>query len=495
MFALAKHRAFNLIGTHAHAMLIRQTLLYLPAQIIAPLVQFASILVWTHWMTPTDLGAVTLVIAVQEVCFALFFGWWQRYTLRFLKSFDEDKGRTAFLRSESMAVGLSATAQTLAVVPLSLWLFPGQVDGRFLALVAVFMVTRSINNYLAERARAEAAIALYSLIQICGPVLGFAVGVPWLMRHGSSAGAVLTGFVAAQVLGLLASLALSDFLRRAPRFDRTILGQALAFGGAVMVASLLATLALAAPRFIVSSTLGLAAMGTFAVGYGLGLRASSFAVTLVTAGAYPLVVRRMEQEGREAAFAQLQQNMVLVALVVMPVAFGLLGINRLAVDVLVESRFREATCAILPLATIGGLFRYLRAHTADQVFSLCLRPGHATAIAVVDILVAVLSAWVGLHWLGLTGAALGPMASGLCTLVASFALARLRFGFRAPLGAFARILAAAALMGLGVALPPWPHTAPMLLAAIGLGGILYLGALALVLPREARAIQARFRPA
>lgn len=464
-------------------MLIRQTLLYLPAQVIAPLIQFASILVWTHLMSPADLGIVTLVIAVQEVCFALFFGWWQRYTLRFLKSFGDERQRQTFLQSETLAIILSSLAQTIIITPVLFWQFSSAFSVSLLCVITAFMVSRSISNYLADRARAEASIALYSVIQLCGPVLGFAIGVPLLQRYGSSPQAVLIGFVVAQMLGLIVSLAMSDFLRKRPAIDHNILKTAVTFGGAVMMATLLATLALNIPRFVVSNTMGMAAMGVFAVGYSLGLRASSFAVTLVTAGAYPLVVKRMEQEGKDAAFAQLQQNMVLVALAVMPVAFGLLGVNNLAVDVLVESRFREVTYAVLPLATIGGLFRYLRAHTSDQVFYVCVKPGYATAIAVVDIMVAAVSTYMGMRWLGLTGAALGPMVSGFCTLTASFVLSRTRFGFHAPIGAFGRILVASTVMCLAVRWLPVPHTAPMLVLAIATGGVVYMAALMTVMPK------------
>lgn len=153
---------------------------------------------------------------------------------------------------------------------------------------------------------------------------------------------------------------------------------------------MLAIVAMNAPRFVVLAMLGLSAAGMFAVGYSLGLRASSFAVTLVTAGAYPLVVRKLHEEGREAAFAQLSQNMMLVALVVAPVAFGLIAISRSVTEILVAPEFREVTYLVLPLATIGGLLRYLRAHTSDQVFLLNLKPQYGTIIAACDLVVAPL---------------------------------------------------------------------------------------------------------
>ncbi|QNG48482.1 lipopolysaccharide biosynthesis protein [Sphingobium yanoikuyae] len=466
----------------ARATVLRQTALYLPAQILAPVIQFASILIWTHLMSPRDMGVVTLAFAVQEVSFVLFFGWWQRYTLRFLRGFEGSQYRIDFLRSETAAVLLSSLLQILALVPVIIWLV-GEARTLLFVLITLFIVTRSLSNYVADRARANADITLYSLIQICGPVFGFIIGVPMLFRFGSSPNAVFVGFAIAQIIGLFAAVLMSDFLKCRPRINHDIFRTAITFGGTVMIATLLATLALNVPRFIVSGTLGLKAMGVFAVGYSLGLRASSFAVTLVTAGAYPLVVKRMEMEGKEAAFMQLQQNMVLVALAVMPVAFGLIGVNRLAVDVLVDEQYRAVTYAVLPLATVGGLFRYLRAHTSDQVFLVCLKPAYATWVALVDIVVAILSTWVGVKTMGLPGAAVGPLISGLFTFTASFVFSYAHFGFRPPFGEFGRILLVSAVMCAVVRLLPVPKNATGLAAAVIAGGFLYCFGIALTLPK------------
>ena len=36
-------------------MLIRQTLRYLPAQVLSPLVQLLSMVVWTYWLPPHEI--------------------------------------------------------------------------------------------------------------------------------------------------------------------------------------------------------------------------------------------------------------------------------------------------------------------------------------------------------------------------------------------------------------------------------------------------------
>ncbi|WP_419827851.1 lipopolysaccharide biosynthesis protein [Sphingomonas sp.] len=469
-------------------MLLRQTLLYLPAQILAPAVQFASILIWAHLLAPADLGTVTLLVATQDVCYSAFFGWWGLYTLRFIAGYVDPAARLTYLRTETAAVILSAIVEAAVVLPLVRWGFGAVMTPGLLALAVAFLISRSINYYNADRARAEARVTLYSLVQVVGPVIGFLFGLLCIWKFGPTPGAVLAGFLAAQMIGVGMAVVQSDFLHRIGRPSTAILKQAISFGGVQTSSQLLAILAINAPRFIVSHLLGLAAVGMFSVGYSLGIRASSFAVTLVTAGAYPLVVKKMQMEGKEAAFAQLSKNMVLVALVVAPVAFGLLAVNRSVVNILVAERYRDVTLTVLPLATMGGLFRYLRAHTSDQVFLLSLKPQFGTIIAACDIVVAVASTFIGIRLFGVPGAALGPMVSGLATFTLSFLLSRTVFGYRAPFAAFARIVAAAVAMCAAVYALPVARHAPMLVAYVALGGAIYVGLVLLAMPREAKAL-------
>ncbi len=474
-------------------MLIRQTLLYLPAQVLAPLVQFASVLIWAQLLVPSDLGVVTLLVAIQEIGYFAFFGWWGFYTLRFIANYTDPTERLSFLKTETTAIASSVAIQALVMLPV-LWLAFGKAIGMdMIALAILFMMTRSLNNYSADRARAESRILLYSLIQVIGPVIGFLFGLLCIWYFGPSPDAVLAGFIAAQLIGIAMSVIMSDFGRRVGASSMEIIRTAFSFGGTQTTSQMLAVLAINAPRFIVSHQLGLAAVGMFSVGYGLGMRASAFAVALVTAGAYPMVVRKMQTEGPTAAFAQLRQNMILVALTVAPVTFGLLGVNRSIVELLVAAPYRDVTLLVLPLATVGGLFRYLRAHTSDQVFLLNLQPRIGTLVAICDFIVAVASAYIGVLAFGVVGAALGPMMSGVVTFTLSFSLSRWKFGFRAPLGTFARIATAAAVMALVIYILPTARNMPILLLHAALGAVIYIGGVSLALPKEARLMAAKLQ--
>ena len=51
-------------------MLLRQTLLYLPAQVLGPIFQLISAFAWTHFLAPGEMGVFALVSAAQELAFA-----------------------------------------------------------------------------------------------------------------------------------------------------------------------------------------------------------------------------------------------------------------------------------------------------------------------------------------------------------------------------------------------------------------------------------------
>ena len=64
-------------------MLLKHTLLYLPAQFVGPLFQLLAMIVWTHVVDEHTLGAITLITATHELLQIGFLAWWSQYALRF----------------------------------------------------------------------------------------------------------------------------------------------------------------------------------------------------------------------------------------------------------------------------------------------------------------------------------------------------------------------------------------------------------------------------
>lgn len=467
-------------------MLIRHTLLYMPAQLVSPLVQAVTLLIWAFLLPSTELGAASLIISFQEISSSLFFAWWSHFALRNIVRFRKEDSITSFLSSESIVIFILLLTQIVFMTPILIWYFSDLISYTFLLSTLAFISTRSINIYLAERARADARIFIYTIQRALVPAAGLALSVMFVYLFDASAASVLFGFTLSQTMSLVVSVSFSDVFRVKPMLNRDLINNALSFGIPVMASALLTAVAVHAPRFIVDQTIDLAAAGMFAVIYGLGVRTSNIASMLVTAGAYPLVVNKYEAEGSRAAHKQLQQNTILLAACVMPAVFGLIAINQSLVSIILPPDFRESALLILPIAAIAGVIRDFRSHSTNQIFLLHNKTRFSTVISLIDLVVGITFSFIGVQMWGLVGVAAGSLAAAVISLILSIALSGLKFGFFLPTRELFRVTIATLLMFISVWSLPETHTSFYLLGKIVMGAIIYFILILFLLPETAR---------
>ena len=468
-------------------MLFRHTLLYLPAQIIGPLFLLISVVVWTHVTSDSTLGVITLITASHELLQTVFLAWWSQYALRFFGSYQTSEGSHRFYRPENVVMLLSVLVQSvIAVVILRHVIAPDADEALTLAVIA-YVVTRSFNLYIAERARVRQKITVYSIQTITGPALGFLLGLLMIRLWGEAPEWPIAGYAMAQFAAIVAVLPMIGFGRSIGPVDRTILRDALHYGIPLIVGGGLGWVSLNASRFIVSHVLGLGAAGLFAVGYGLGQRAAVVAAMLVTASAFPLAVRQMEQGGSKLALRQLADNGALLAAVLLPSVVGIYMLRAEIVHLLIAAPFQAATLAILPLSALAGAIRNFRAHFGDQVFLLHKRTRLTIAINGVEAAIAVVAGIVMVSRWGPVGGAIASVIATSAAAVMSFSIGLSVFGLRPATSHLVRIaIATAAMSGALALMPPAARTLGVTLHIV-FGAAAYAAALALLYAPTIRA--------
>ena len=74
-------------------MLLRNTLSFLPAQVLGPAAQLLSIIAWTHMANEKVIGVVTLVTAAQDLFVTVALAWWTLFVIRTYREHDaKDSG-------------------------------------------------------------------------------------------------------------------------------------------------------------------------------------------------------------------------------------------------------------------------------------------------------------------------------------------------------------------------------------------------------------------
>lgn len=476
-------------------MLLRQTLLYLPAQLLAPLFQVVAAVVWTHWLSPSAYGVLTFLIAGQDLVFLFCLSWWTQFTLRYIAGLDAP-ARAAFRDSEASVIALSVPAQvvgTLLVVG-----FLHQPSTPELAAAAItYVVSRTLVTHLGERARAQGRIAIYSLGQTASSALGFAVALFAVSRLADDAEAVLYGFAVAQAVSALAMWwRLGVSLRMRPR--RATIAAALRYGLPLLVAGCLAWLAQNGIRLVVEKLAGAEALGLVAVGWGLGQRLAATLAMLVIAASFPLAVKEIHGGSRSEAFRQIALGGSLLTGLIVPASIGLSLLAEPFANRFVAVEFRAATIAILPLAAACGAVRNIRMHIADPIFLLIERPSLNTVINMIDVATLFLGCTAGLLVHGLVGAVEGALIGTVISTVSGFAIAHRLAGFAFPYRHGLRIAAASAAMAAVLLAVPWrraglPALERMLIEVI-VGAAAYLAAIAALYPRLIGEALRRFDP-
>lgn len=458
-------------------MLLRQTLNYLPAQLVGPLAQFVAVLAWTYWLAPSDYGFISLMLAVQELAFLVGMSWWTHYTVRYLPALADPSG---YRRAEGGVMSLCALTQ-IPVMLVALALTGHLAEPGLVAVTLAFAVSRSLNTHLGERARALGDVATYTIVQLAGPLAGFGLGLAF-MAMLPDATAVIAGFAVVQI-AILPILARRQDLqtRLASSPDGDLLRAALAYGGPLLVAGGLGWLSVNGIRLVVEYGEGLVQLGLLSVGWNLGQRLIAVVATLVTAAAFPLAVRQAAQGGTQAGIDQIGRTAILLFGLLVPAAIGIAAVSDPLIRAVVGPEFQEATRIVLPLAAAAAAVRNLRMHLADQVFLIAERPHSLLALNAVEAVATMILCAAGLVWGGLAGACLGVLAATCICALAGFAIAMARYGLKLPLRDIAALVVAAAAMGIVVRLDIYPSTPLGLALQVAAGAAVYLALAGLVL--------------
>lgn len=471
-------------------MLLSHTLKYLPAQLLSPLAQLASMVLWTHWLAPAEMGAFTLVTVTQELAYLVCLGWFAVYLLRYWPKPEQLQERQRLLASENTVVLGSLLGSLLVAGLTASWLGPTHGWWASAAAVGAFFASKAVSTHYAERARAQAAFVPYTLLQVTGPVGGLLLGWLALSWVESNVIVLLLAYALAQGLGVLLALPLLGVAWVRPRWDAPLLRAAMGFGGPVLLLSALGWVAENYIRYLVQWHSGAAALGLMIVGWALGRRAAAVAATLVTTASFPLAARLLNDQRREEALGHLALNAALMVGVLLPVTLGVEVLGPTLVELFVASEYQAITAELLALSVVAGALRNLHMHTTDQLMVLERKVGMLAKLDVFEIVLCCALSLAGLMLEGLRGAVIGQALGSLVTLVLSAWLAQRHLGFAWPWRDTGRIAVAAmvmlaALLGLQAS-----HDLQGLVMATALGTLSYGATLALLYRQPIRRLLA-----
>ncbi len=472
--------------------LVRNTLLYLPAQVLGPFVQFAVVVAWTHLLDPAAFGVVTFVIAAQELTGLVGLVWWSLYVLRFRQRYegaDEDRFRAMDAR-----MALYGSAMQIAAAPLCLLAVGIVADAATIFAAAAYLVTRLLVAHYSEWARSQHRIRAYTIAQFAGSILGSGLSVLALLLVAATPAVVLLTMALGQAAGAVAVMAALGVRPRLGVFDPAIFREARRYGAPLILGGLFAWAAINGVRVLVQAGAGVVGLGLLSAGWGLGQRVANFIAMICTAAAFPIAVDRIESGDRRGALEQVSLNGTLMLALLAPATVGVAVLAAPLVNLLIAADYRSVTALVLPLATAAGAVRTYKTHTADQAGLLLERTRALTVSNFADAVVTVLCAAIGLAYGGIEGAAVGCLAGTSLAALGALAYTTRRLELPIDFGAYLRIFAAVCGMFAVLTLTPAPQTALEIGLKVLLGAICYALAMIALFPAARGSLMARLAP-
>ncbi len=454
-------------------MLLQHTLRYLPAQLLSPLAQLLSMVLWTHWLNPAQMGVFTLATVTQEVAYLLCLNWFSVYALRYQPAADDRPAVDRYLATENMMLLASiALGLMLALGSALIWAEPQEL-WRAATAIGAYYVTRSASSHYAERARAQSSFLAYSVLQTAGPVGGLLLGWLALSQWRADAWALLLAYAVAQAIGIALALPRMGMLWTRMRPDREFLRAALRFGPPMILLGVLGWVGENYIRYLVQWREGATTLGLMIVGWALGRRCASVASMLVTTAAFPLASRLLNEGRRKEALHQLRNNAALLMAVLLPITAAVMVLGPSLVSLAVAQDYRQVTAELLALSVFAGAVRNLHMHITDQLMVLERRFSMVAAVSGVEIVLCLSASWVGLSMFGLHGAVWGQALGSGLSLVLSMHWARTRLGFDWPwLESLKIVVATGVMCAVLMSVPAWPTLTGLVVDSV-LGAVVY----------------------
>ncbi len=335
------------IGTH--------TLLYSFGNILSRIVGFLMIPLYTHYLTPSDYGTIELLDLTSYVIGMIIGAGMGAAILRFYYEFRDQTQKNQVI---STALIFLVPVNLLVLVVLfyfsrqvSLLVFDTDKYSSYLELVFVSLSLGALYQLSMSYVRAKQQSLRYTVFSLLQLALGLSLNIYLIAKLHMGVWGVLYSSVITNAVMVVFLLSMTIFEVKLS-FSFGKLKQMLKYGVPLIPASIGMFVLTFADRFFLQKYATLSVVGTYALGYKLGMVINALLVSpfLLFWSAYMYEVA--EKQNAKELFARIQEYFAFVLL------FVALGVSLLANDVvkiLSPPQYWEAS-RIVPIIALSYVF-------------------------------------------------------------------------------------------------------------------------------------------
>lgn len=450
-------------------MLAKHSFFYLFARGIPGLINFAALAVYTRLLSPVEYGQYAVVIAIVGFMNMLFFEWIHLGLLRYLPTVQIAKEK--FLSNIVAAYLMIALICIISALIFFLF-YDQQMKGLIIPGLLVLLFTGLFNTNL-QLQTAQLKPLQFGKLAAGKAVLGLVIGSS-LVWYGLGAKGILYAVALAMGISILFWGRHEKLQFHPGHFDKGLMKKLLLYGLPLAVNLAMAEVISSSDRMFLLWMQGEATAGLYAVGYDLSSQVLGVILMIINLAAFPLAVRALEQEGKQAAEQQLKQNILMIAGIAFPAAAGLAILAPGITYFLLGEEFQLAAQKIIPWVALAALLAGLKSYYFDLAFQLGQHTLGQLKVLLIAVLVNVLLNFLLIPEYAEMGAIYATLIAYVIGLFLSILVGRKWFYLPFPSLEVVKIFAATLIMSSAI----WPLRTSIgieyLFIAVALGVVIYM---------------------
>ena len=430
---------------------------YATASVVSILCGLISYPLFTRQLDVEDYGTMGLIQVILLAGVAAAKLGLQNSIIRLWPVYDRDASQRARFSSTyfytALCLGLAATLVCLGVVLALGRALPPRLVWP-LGIAALLIPTRALFSFAQNFLRARERSVGYALVSISNAALGLALAALFVLVVMSQRrlNGFYVGLLIAEVVVVIVALRVSfrGMPVRARDFDWSLLREGVWFGAPLILFEFSAILLGMGDRFIIQAFWSERYLGLYTAAFSLAWQIASVYTFPVDMAVVPMYTNLYEREGPDAAREFLVRGTRLYYLLALPVIAGLWAVREDIIVVFASAKYSEAQ-SVLPVLIAGFLVFGGRAFLGAGLF-LAKQSRLTALVALGGALLNIVLNLLLVPRFGIEGSAIATTLGMLITTVALCVCARRAFAFALSLGRLVFYAAAAAAMGLVVAL-------------------------------------------
>ncbi|GAA4460335.1 hypothetical protein GCM10023189_35300 [Nibrella saemangeumensis] len=431
----------------------KDTLFYSLAKFLPSGVNFVCLSVFSYLLEPAVLGEYNVLFAGVMLSNALLFQWIRVVLLRYFNRYT-DARREQFIKTIMFL--------TVAVLLLSLVMMVGflitnpAVNTKIYVYGFGCLAVFSVYDINLELHRSSLASNVYAKTEAFRAVLFFVLSILLVYTFRTS-DAICIAYILSMLLPLVVFR--SNYLIASTAYtDKENLLNLLKFGLplAVMLASSYVNNVI--DRILIAQYLSVEKASLYSTSYDLFKQVIWIPFLIINLANYPKLIKSYEQNAAGELQNRLQQNINVLTLTSIVLAFFLIINARELVTIVLGEAYRKTALDIMPYIIIGTIFYGITVYHYNNAFQFKEKTKNLALIYLVGSAINILVNVVLLEKFQLMGAAYATLVSYLVIYLLSFFLGRTHMKIPQPdyrrLGALIGLLS---IVYLGLSFVPVPN--------------------------------------